>query len=98
MKTLMTCAAVLVAFAAPAGAETRYDRKIEQAVMDIVARKMGELRGGLSYDEKPRLVVVQDTMTTGSIGIETGRLAAGADRPREPPRAVERRISRVIIF
>ena len=44
--------------AAPAAAETRYDRKLEQAVHDIVARKMGDIRGGFSYDAKPQFVVV----------------------------------------
>ncbi|MES0094055.1 hypothetical protein [Mesorhizobium sp. M0030] len=41
MRTLLCGAALLAVIAAPAMAETRYDRKLEQAVAGIVARKMG---------------------------------------------------------
>jgi hypothetical protein len=97
MKSLMTCAAVLAVLAAPVSAETRYDRTLEQAVMDIVAKKMGELRGGFSYDAKPQFVMVQDQMATGSIGIDTAGLSMPA-APDELMPAVERRVSRIIAF
>ena len=97
MRKLMNCAAVLAVLAAPASAETRYDRKLEQAVMDIVAKKMGELRGGFSYDAKPDLVVVQDQMATGSIGIDPAGLSIPAAR-EGLARAVERTVSRIIAF
>jgi hypothetical protein len=98
MKALMSCAAALAVLAAPAAAQTRYDRKLEQAVLTIVAAKMGDIRGGFAYDAKPVFVVVQDSMTTGSTGIETDRLATLAAPPEGLARAVERRISRIIAF
>jgi len=59
MKRLI-CASAALAFAiAPAGAEHRYDRKLEQAAMKIVAEKIGDIRGGFSYGQKPQLVVAQ---------------------------------------
>ena len=54
---------VVLAFAtAPSLAGERYDRKLEQAAMRIVAENIGDLRGGFSYRQKPRFVVVQDTL------------------------------------
>ena len=55
---------------------------------------MGDMRGGFSYDAKPQIVVSQDAMFTGSIGIETARLAKptvqrGRHAPR-PPKARSR--------
>ena len=94
MKMLIGIAAAMAVLATPVAAEDRYDRKLEQAVMDIVAKKMGELRGGFAYDEKPVFVVVQDKMTTGSISTEkTVRLAAPAAPPEGLMRAVERNVT-----
>jgi hypothetical protein len=98
MKALTMCAAALAVLAAPVAAETRYDRKLEQAVLTIVARKMGDIRGGFSYDAKPELVVVQDRITTGSTGIETERIATLATEPEGLVPAVDRTISRIITF
>jgi hypothetical protein len=47
---------------APAFAGVRYDRKLEKAVMEIVAGKIGDIRGGFSYQQKPQFVVVQDAL------------------------------------
>ena len=94
MKMLVICGAVLAATAAPVAAEIRYDRKLEQAVMEIVAKKMGDLRGGFSHDVKPVMVTVQDRMITGSIGIETARLTTEVDRPD----ALMCKASRIITF
>lgn len=71
MKTLMISAAVLAVLALPAAAGTKYDRKLEKAAMDIVASKMGALRGGFSYDAMPVFIMAQDTMTTGSVQTRT---------------------------
>ena len=67
-------------------------------MLTIVARKMGEIRGGFSYDAKPQFVIVQDTIVTGATGIETERLATLGAAPEGLARAVERRISRIITF
>ncbi|GLS37772.1 hypothetical protein GCM10010869_33660 [Mesorhizobium tianshanense] len=57
MKTLLCGVALLAVVAMPASAETPYDRNLEKAVMDIVAGKIGEIRGGFSYGQMPQLVV-----------------------------------------
>jgi hypothetical protein len=81
-------ASVGLAFAvAPAGAEHRYDRKLEQAAMRIVAEKIGDIRGGFSYGEKPRFVVAQDALPgTGSSqkpdAAVSPSVIAPADRPK----------------
>ena len=97
MKALMICAAAFAALAAPAAAEMRYDRKLEQAVLTIVASKMGDIRGGFSHDAKPAFVVVQDRIVTGSTGIEVERLAtlAALDGLQH---AAACRIARIITF
>ncbi|MEP9397076.1 hypothetical protein [Mesorhizobium sp. KR2-14] len=47
MKILLAGAALLAALMTPAAAETRYDVMLERAVMEIVAGRMGDLRGSL---------------------------------------------------
>ncbi|MEQ1942152.1 hypothetical protein ABMA32_06980 [Mesorhizobium sp. VNQ89] len=39
-------------------AQQRYDRKLEEAVIGIVASKMGDIRGGFALDTKPVMIVV----------------------------------------
>ncbi|TIM62238.1 MAG: hypothetical protein E5Y52_24855 [Mesorhizobium sp.] len=90
MKSFLCGMALLSAMAAPVAAETRYDRNLEKAVMDIVAGKMGNIRGGFSYKQAPQLVVPQEA-------------APAPAEPREQAShndglmpAVERRVSRTI--
>ncbi len=57
------CVSLVFALVAiPAWAGARYDRKLEQAAMRIVAENIGDIRGGFSYDQKPRFVVVLDDL------------------------------------
>lgn len=56
MKTIWAGAAFFGCLMVQAHAGTQYDRRLEQAVMDIVAAKMGDLRGGFSFDSKPAFV------------------------------------------
>jgi hypothetical protein len=49
MKCLLV-AAMLAALVWPAGAAQRYDRKLEEQVKQIVAAKIGDIRGTLPYD------------------------------------------------
>ena len=62
MKTILLTSIAVVVATAPAFAGERYDRKLEQAALEIVASKMGDIRGGFSYKQKPRFVVVQDAL------------------------------------
>ncbi|HEY4192005.1 MAG TPA: hypothetical protein VGM46_05130 [Mesorhizobium sp.] len=57
MNKMLGAAAMLAAFAVPSSAGTRYDHGLEKAAMDIVAGKMGDIRGGFSYAQKPQMVV-----------------------------------------
>ena len=99
MKLLVICAAILVAFGGAVAAEIRYDRKLEQAVMEIVARTMdGDLRGGFLYDAKPAMVTVADRMITGSIGIEMARSVVRASRAQAPAEALLCKVTRIIGF
>lgn len=59
-------AAMIGLLATAAGAETRYDRKLEQAAVDIAVAKMGEIRGGFAFDARPALVVTPDEAPAGS--------------------------------
>ena len=57
------CAALALALATvPAMPGPRYDRKLEQAAIRIVAAKIGDIRAGFAYDQKPRFVVAQDAL------------------------------------
>ena len=93
MRTLLCGVALLAIIAAPAVAETRYDRKLEQAVVEIVAGKMGGIRGGFSYKQVPQLVVVPDAPV---VPVEPPRKQASGDAGDGLVPAVERPVSRTI--
>ncbi|BCH26167.1 hypothetical protein [Mesorhizobium sp. L-8-3] len=57
MKMPTIGVAMLVVLAPPAVADIQYDCKLEQAVLRIVADKIGTLRGGFAHDVKPALVL-----------------------------------------
>jgi hypothetical protein len=42
---------MLAALVSPAGAVQRYDQKLEAQVKQIVAAKIGDIRGTLAYDK-----------------------------------------------
>ncbi|WP_246681612.1 hypothetical protein [Mesorhizobium sp. B2-4-3] len=86
--------ALLAAVTAPAAAETRYDRNLEKAVLDIVAGKMGNIRGGFSYKQVPQLVVPPDATPVAPTPVEPPRKEASGNDGLMP--AIERQVSRTI--
>jgi hypothetical protein len=94
MKTLWAGVAVVGLLMAPAFAETRYDRKLEQAAIDIVVGKIGDIRGGFTFDARPVFVIKQDAMPTGSIAARNVAVHVDPWRNGLAP-AVERRISHI---
>ena len=94
MKSFLCGMALLAALAAPVAAETRYDRNIEKAAMDIVAGKMGNIRGGFSYKQRPQIVVLPDTPPPASVPAEPPHKEASGNDGLMP--AVERRVSRTV--
>jgi hypothetical protein len=50
MRCLLA-AAILGALVSPAAAGVRYDHKLEEQVKQIVAAKIGDIRGTLAYDQ-----------------------------------------------
>ena len=60
-KTLAAWAAMATLVSAANAAEPRYDHKLEEAAARIAAAKMGDIRGGFAFRDKPQFVVVQDT-------------------------------------
>jgi hypothetical protein len=96
MKTLLYGMALSAAIAAPAMAETRYDRNLEKAAMDIVAGKMGGIRGGFSYKQRPQFVIVPDAVATPAAPAERPGRQASGDRNDGLAPAVERPVSRTI--
>lgn len=65
MRILLNVVLALAAMpigAAVAGADRpRYDHALEKAAAEIVARKIGDIRGGFAFDQKPRFVVLVQT-------------------------------------
>ncbi|TJV74092.1 MAG: hypothetical protein E5X76_04855 [Mesorhizobium sp.] len=94
MKSFLCGMALLAAMAAPATAETRYDRNLEKAVLDIVAAKMGNIRGGFSYKQRPQLVMLPDATPVAPTPVELPRKEASGNDGLTP--AVERRVSRTV--
>jgi hypothetical protein len=96
MKTLLCGVAFLIMIAAPAAAETRYDRNLEKAAQGIVASKMGDIRGGFSYKQVPQLVVLPDPVPPPAIAADHPAVQASGDRDDGLSPAIERRVSRTI--
>lgn len=96
MRTLLCGVALLAVIAAPAVAETPYDRNLEKAAVGIVASKMGDIRGGFSYKQVPQLVVVPEAASPPPVPAERSRKeASGGSGDRLMP-TVDRQISRTI--
>ena len=93
MKALV-CATAVVALAGPATAGDRYDRKLEEAVMAIVAASIGDIRGGFALDARPVMVIVQDNTVMGTTDMNAARLVA----PEGMAPATERKTSIPTIF
>ena len=88
------CALAAIVLAGQATAQPRYDRKLEEAVMAIVAAKTGDIRGGFVFGAKPVMVVVQNDVVMGTTDINSA-----ADRlPEGMARATDRRIAAPAIF
>lgn len=94
MKLFLCGMALLAATVAPAAAEMRYDRNLEKAVTDIVAGKMGSLRGGFSYKQAPQFVVLPEAPLSAPVPAEPPRKEASGNDGLVP--AVERRVSRTV--
>ena len=93
MKAL-GCALAAFVLAGQATAQPRYDRKLEEAVMAIVAARIGDIRGGFAFDAKPIMVVVQNDVVMGTTDINSA-----ADRlPEGMARATDRKIAAPAIF
>ncbi|MBN9254272.1 MULTISPECIES: hypothetical protein [unclassified Mesorhizobium] len=93
MKSLLCAMALLAVMVAPVAAEVRYDRNLERAVMDIVAARMGGIRGGFTYKQVPQLV---PEAAPADIAPERAREDAKRDLDDGLAPAVERRISPAI--
>ncbi|MFC3208627.1 hypothetical protein [Aquamicrobium soli] len=89
MNTIVIGMAALAILTAPAFAEMRYDRKLEQAAMEIVAGKIGDLRGGFIYTQKVQLVVRQDQARSPDAEMPTVN-ADNAANTGLPPSSVPR--------
>ncbi|MDX8469452.1 hypothetical protein RFM26_27525 [Mesorhizobium sp. VK23B] len=93
MKSFLSGMALVVTMAAPVAAETRYDRNLEKAAVDIVAGKMGNIRGGFSYKQVPQLVVLPEAAPAAPTPAEPREQASNNDGVMP---AVARPVSRTI--
>lgn len=92
MKALV-CAVSVIALAGPSTAQSRYDRRLEEAVIAIVAAKIGDIRGGFAFGAKPVMVVVQDNIVMGTTDMDVTRLAPPDTPPEGMARATDRRVA-----
>jgi len=97
MKALV-CAVSVFALAGPSAAQSRYDRKLEEAVMAIVAAKIGDIRGGFAFDAKPVMVVVQDDVIMGTTDMTTVQPTPQDAPPEGMVRATDRGIGAPTAF
>ncbi|RWB56673.1 MAG: hypothetical protein E5W38_15075 [Mesorhizobium sp.] len=93
MKSFLSGMALAMAMTVPAAAETRYDRNLEKAVIEIVAGKMGGIRGGFSYKQVPQLVVLPEAAPAAPAPVEPRKQASNNDGLMP---AVERPVSQTV--
>lgn len=96
MRTLLCGVALLAIVAAPAVAGARYDRKLERAVMEIVAGRIGDIRGGFSYEQAPQLVMPHDEAFSVPPAAEGSRTEEAREQDDGSKPAVEGRVSRIV--
>jgi hypothetical protein len=94
---LAGAALIAVATTAPA-AEFRHDVKLERAVMEIVAARIGDIRGGFSYGMQPSFVSLQLSNDNRMISLESARAELIRSFADVLVPMVERNVSRVIVF
>ena len=94
MKVLCAGAVLAAILTGSASAEMRYDRNIEDAAKTIVAQKIGDIRGGFSFDARPMFVVERkDPIETGSIAAPSPTASSDPWRDGLAP-AIDRKLSR----
>lgn len=65
MRAVPVCIAALAVLCTPAVAQVRYDLKLEKAAMEIIARKIGEIRPTMMEEPPARQVVSDDAIPSG---------------------------------
>jgi len=60
MYRIVLAATALAALTGAVLAEPTYDRRIDEAAARIVAKKIGDIRGGFAYDQIPDFVEAVD--------------------------------------
>ena len=106
MIRLLSGAALSAVLAASAAAGPRHDVWLEKAAMQVVARKIGDIRGGFTHEENPVFVRTASAASVGPTDpIETGTVSAGkiySDRRVMTPDDIadlrRRKVSRIIAF
>lgn len=98
MRMLLAGVALLAAMPAASAADFRHDLKLEQAVMDIVAARIGDIRGGFAYGMKPAFVNLQPGNGRRAIFLESARAELMRSFADVLAPATERTVSRVIAF
>lgn len=96
MKAPVLCAILCAALAVPAAGEPRYDRRLEEAAMQIVAGKMGAIRGEFAYNSAPTLTPSADPIKTASTDAKPAPERTVDPEPTGLSRATERRIADIV--
>ncbi len=64
-KVFLLGLALVPALSAPAGAQLKYDIKLEKAAMDVIAGKIGDIRPGFKFGQKPAFVMPPEPPAPG---------------------------------
>jgi hypothetical protein len=59
-RSILFGVAILPALSAMVMAQPKYDAKLEQAAMQVIAGKIGDIRPGFRYDQHPAFVMPQE--------------------------------------
>lgn len=96
MKGMLASAAAFAVIATSVTAEIRYDRKLEAAVMERVAARIGDIRGGFGPGRAAVFLRLSDPIVTGSVEKERAAELRGAIALPPPQADAKRKVSRIV--
>jgi hypothetical protein len=79
MKSMVVCTVLFAALCSMAAAEPLYDRKLEQAAMDVIARKIGDIRSDMAADYRPQIAATREEQSVMAEGKAWRILPADGD-------------------
>ncbi|MEQ1950872.1 hypothetical protein [Mesorhizobium sp. CN2-181] len=88
-RYLVFGAAMLPALSAAAMDQPKYDLKLEKAAMDVIAAKIGEIRPGFGYGQRPVFIMSPESAAVSAAGAPPQLPASAASSERQSTGSIQ---------